>query len=267
MSRTGRRGSSGVEPRRKEARVAVGGGVVVIVVAVAAASCGRREEEIRLARRRRGDGAALRSTHTTSSIGNKRGSGFAIGILVELRWRGGEALLVVGDILGIGGAGDGAVQQTSDDAAPDQNAEAKGTEDGAYGNEDGPLRGTRAVHIRSVVGGRDTGRRVCRHNRLVCKGRQTREDIASGIGGAGDPGGGDALFRCGDGARVGDDGGCRVGARRLRSRGGGIVCRSCLRSTGLGIPPTATILRKTRGREERQGGEGGQEKRALQRMA
>lgn len=135
MSVAGRRCASSVEARRKKRGIADADAVTV----VAAASCRGREEEVGLARRGRGNGAALRSTHA-APVRIQRRRRLLIRVLVELRGRSGEAGLVVRDMLSVGSTSDGAVQEASDNAAPDEDTKTESTQDGTNGDEDGSLR-------------------------------------------------------------------------------------------------------------------------------
>lgn len=108
-----------------------------------------------------------------------------IRVLVEGRGRCWETSLVVGFVLGQGGAADRAMEQEADDDAPEENAEAKCAEDGTNGDEDGSVWRAGVLHEGGIFGGRHAGSWVCRDTAAWFgqRGQTSRTRVVGSLGG------------------------------------------------------------------------------------
>lgn len=99
------------------------------------------------------------SCYTGRAAHGKGRAGLPLEVLVELGRRGGErgCSLVVGGVLGQGGALDAPVQEAGDDAAPDENCETKSGQDRAHGDEYRTVWEGRMVHEGRIASRRDGG--------------------------------------------------------------------------------------------------------------
>lgn len=199
----------------------------------------------------------------------KRGVGFPLEVLVELGRgsREGGGRLVVCCVLGHGRAFYAAVEEADEDAAPEEDGEAKGGQDGADGDKYGAIWEGRVVHEGSIVGGRDGGRGVSR-DAEVGTGGEGRE-IGEGQVGGRLREGRECFFGLGAGRQRRRSVGGRRCLARLRIRGGGrwpVVCGRwlcvlCLRCLCFVFVVVVVLLGVDSGSEE-----GRQQKRAPQRQ-
>lgn len=150
MVRRGRRaGSRGIEPRGQKSRAPSAWGIV---------GRGRREKEVRVARCRGRYGSTGGPSYTAAGSGcttaHRHGRPL-IGVLVKGRRRRWKSGLAVGRGLSQGSALNGSVEEKADDAAPEENGESKGTQDGSDGNEDGAVGQAGLLHKGGILGWRN----------------------------------------------------------------------------------------------------------------
>lgn len=214
----------------------------------------RRKEEIRLTRCRRWDPCLVRlllgATGEQCGCGAVHGRRVSLDEAVDMARGSGEGgSLVGGSMLGLRGALDGAMEEASDDAAPNNDCKAECCQNGANSDEDGAVGEGRVVHEGRMLRVGDGGRGVRRDGSGSWP--VERGEIADGGHRA-------RLSQRREGEGRGS--GCRPGgraqsdsARRRRYRGrsptrgggrcgsgGGLCCRLCKHVAG----------------EQREGGEG-----------